>query len=292
MDIVITYVNSLDPVWQEQYRKIVNAPLSAERFRDWDTLRYLFRGIAKNLSFVENVFLVVSTESQVPSWINRETVNVVLHKDIIPEEYLPTFNSTTIEMFLHKIPGLGEEYVYFNDDCFPLMRCKETDFFIDGKINGAFYPVKRNSDTFGHQVVNSYLLACHLSGKDAGNTLIRPEHICSPMLKSACEEVFEKGKSTILNSLSPIRENQNFNQYLFSNYIFFTGRGTNIRIPYEYFSFYKNGIWHIAKYIDHPTKPFVCINDGKMNKATFNNYKCKLLRTFDRRFPSKSKYEK
>ena len=65
---------------------------------------------------MENVFLLVSGETQVPSWVDRSVVNVVLHKDIIPERFLPTFNSTTIEMFMHRIPGLGEEFLYFNDD--------------------------------------------------------------------------------------------------------------------------------------------------------------------------------
>jgi hypothetical protein len=64
-----------------------------KRFRDWGTLRYLFRGIAENMPFVRKVHLVVSHESQVPEWVNREEVHIVLHKDIIPAEFLPTFNS-------------------------------------------------------------------------------------------------------------------------------------------------------------------------------------------------------
>ena len=78
VDIVITYVDGLDPVWQRDYEKYTNRPVLEKRFRDWGTLRYLFRGIAENMPFIRKVHLVVSHESQVPEWINREEVNVVL----------------------------------------------------------------------------------------------------------------------------------------------------------------------------------------------------------------------
>ena len=57
------------------------------------------------MPFVRNVHLVVSGKTQVPEWAS-DRLKVVTHRDIIPEEFLPTFNSTTIEMFLHRIPEL------------------------------------------------------------------------------------------------------------------------------------------------------------------------------------------
>ena len=40
------------------------------------------------------------------------------HKDYIPENFLPTFNSHTIEHNFHRIKGLSEHFVAFNDDMF------------------------------------------------------------------------------------------------------------------------------------------------------------------------------
>ena len=77
MDIVITYVNGLDPIWQKDYEQHTNTPILEKRFRDWGTLRYLFRGIEKNMPFIRKVFLVVACESQVPEWINQEEVHIV-----------------------------------------------------------------------------------------------------------------------------------------------------------------------------------------------------------------------
>ena len=114
MDIVITYVDGNDSVWKQDYEKYTNVPVMEKRFRDWGTLKYLLRGVEKNMPFIRNVYLVVSHPSQVPQWADQENLKVVLHKDIIPEDYLPTFNSNTIETHLHRIEGLDEEYLYFN----------------------------------------------------------------------------------------------------------------------------------------------------------------------------------
>lgn len=70
-------------------------------------------------------------------------MHVILHKEIIPKNLLPTFNSTTIEMFLHKIPGLAEHFIYSNDDMIAINNSNAVDFFTeDGKpiYDKKYYP--------------------------------------------------------------------------------------------------------------------------------------------------------
>ena len=55
MDIVITYVDGNDPLWREDYERCLNVPLLNKRYRDWGTLRYLFRGIEKYMPYIRNV---------------------------------------------------------------------------------------------------------------------------------------------------------------------------------------------------------------------------------------------
>ena len=112
MDIVITYVDGNDPYWKQDYEKYTNVPVMQKRFRDWGTLKYLLRGIEVNMPFVRNVFLVVSHPSQVPEWVDRDNLRIVLHKDIIPAEYLPVFNSNPIEMHIHRILEVAFEVEY------------------------------------------------------------------------------------------------------------------------------------------------------------------------------------
>ena len=55
MDIVITYVNGLDPRWQADYANCIGNKTSVKRYRDWGTLPYLLRGIEECMPFVENI---------------------------------------------------------------------------------------------------------------------------------------------------------------------------------------------------------------------------------------------
>ncbi len=67
-----------------------------ERYRDWDLLRYWFRGGAFCTMGAQDTLCY---GGHLPSWLNKEhpKLNIVNHKDFIPEKYLPTFNSHAIE---------------------------------------------------------------------------------------------------------------------------------------------------------------------------------------------------
>lgn len=132
IDFVILWVDGSDPAWQKEKDKYSidrNEDARAERYRDWDNLRYWFRGVEKFASWVNKIYFV--TWGHVPTWLNtaHPKLNIVNHKDFIPPKYLPTFSSHPIELNLHRIKNLNENFVYFNDDMFLLRPVKDTDFF-------------------------------------------------------------------------------------------------------------------------------------------------------------------
>ncbi len=291
MDIVITYVNGLDPVWQAEYAKFTNTPIVEKRFRDWGTLKFLLRGIEKNMPFIRKVHLVVSGESQVPEWVNRKNVNVVLHSDIIPAEFLPTFNSNPIELHLHRIEGLDEQFLYFNDDIFPVMPCKETDFFADGKgIIGMsrhflaldmFKKICRNSDRMARKALGLKPALCFL----------RPQHICAPMLRSCNSKVYELLKGDILSSITPTRTAGNVTQYLFTDYLYLQGLIVNRRQPRKHFSVAIASAEKICRFLKNPNRRLVCINDVKLSEARYRQMRNMLHEAFSDIFPLKSRFE-
>ncbi len=135
IDIVITWVDGSDPAWLEEkakYQQKKSGDVRANRYRDWDFLRYWFRAIEENAPWVRNIYFV--TWGHLPAWLNTDhpKLKIVNHKDFIPAEYLPTFSCRPIEMNLHRIPGLSERFVYFNDDMFLLRKTEVTDFFKNG----------------------------------------------------------------------------------------------------------------------------------------------------------------
>lgn len=291
MDIVITYVNGLDPEWQKSYEEHTNTPILEKRFRDWGTLKYLFRCIEKNMPFIRKVHLVVSQESQIPEWIAPTNVNIVYHRDIIPQDYLPTFNCNPIEMNLHRIDGIDEEFLYFNDDMFPILPCEPTDFFIDGKgaieINRHIFAF----DMFKKICRNSDRVARKALGLNRSVRFLRPQHICSPMLKSECEEVCAKVEQEIKASMSRVRNEHNLNQYLFLDYMYLKGKIINRRLSKKHFSVGIVSTRKLRKFILTPTHKLTCINDVKLSEARYNELRKVLLDTFESKFPQKSKYE-
>ena len=117
IDFVIPWVDGSDPEWLAEKRIYKpDMPDDAVRYRDWDILRYWFRGVEKYAPWVNKIHFI--TWGHLPEWMNPECkkLNIVNHRDYIPEKYLPTFSSHTIELNIHRIKGLSQQFIYFNDD--------------------------------------------------------------------------------------------------------------------------------------------------------------------------------
>lgn len=291
MDVVITYVDGNDPVWQKDYQKYTDVPVLQKRFRDWGTLKYLLRGIEVNMPFIRNVYLVVSHPSQVPEWADRENLHIVLHSDIIPSEYLPTFNSTTIEMFLHRIEGLDEEYLYFNDDIFPVAPCRPEDFFREGR---AVIGMSRHfliSGMYKRHVRRSDRLARQALGLPSSVSFIRPQHACIPVLRSQSEEISKLQKDAVYSSLSRVRNDGNINMTLFLSYMYHNGLVVNERLSCRHISLAATTEGRLRKSIARPERKLLCINDVKLDENKFVSYRNLITDMFEARFPDKSRFE-
>jgi hypothetical protein len=291
MDVVITYVDGLDPLWQKDYEECTNIPILEKRFRDWGTLRYLMRGIEVNMPFIRKVHLVVARDSQVPEWVNRDEVNVVLHKDIIPEQFVPTFNCNPIELHLHRIKDLDEQYVYFNDDVFPLMKCEPTDFFVDGKGQLGMSHHLFSFDMFKKICRNSDVIARRALGMKPSLFFLRPQHVCTPMIKSECEEMYERVKDDLHASITMTRTAKNISQYVFLNYMYLKGTLQNKRLSKRHFSLGITSVKELREFITNPTRKFTCINDVKLSHERFEELRRVLIEAFETLLPNKSKYE-
>ncbi len=135
IDFVIPWVDGNDPEWRKRKAAYTGEALTDdrdERYRDWDVLRFWFRTVEAYAPWVNRIWFICDQEP--PEWLNREhpKLAVVRHEDYIPAEYLPTFSSHPIEHNLHRIPGLSERFVYFNDDMFLLRPLKPSFFFLKG----------------------------------------------------------------------------------------------------------------------------------------------------------------
>ena len=288
MDAVILYVDGNDLKWREQYFLSTGLPFQPNRYRDWGTLPFLLRGIDKCLPFVEKVHLVVSSESQVPKWIDRSQVHIVYHKDIIPEKYLPTFNSCVIELCIPFIEGLAEEFLYFNDDFFILNPCEKELFFKNGRPQMQFkeQSVRNENNLYRMQCLNSTNIARAALGiPEDPEKFLRLPHWPAPMRKSLCLEVWEREKERIFATFSLTRTAENANQYLFSDYAFLKGAGDHTVLPYLYYE--TDQMEEILKAIRQTPLKEICINDNIYTEMANQE----LIKAFKEKFPSLSRFE-
>ena len=149
VDIVYLWVNGNDLGWrQKRQRAALQASVADHgamalygnvegRFRDNDELRYSLRALERY--FPEHGHVYVVTDGQTPAWLRASSlITVVDHRDLIPAERLPIFDSGNIESYIHRIPGLSERFFYFNDDVFFGAPVQLDDWFWEHGVYAAW----------------------------------------------------------------------------------------------------------------------------------------------------------
>jgi len=159
IDAVITWVDGNDPEFIRSKNKYLKSNKGEKGIQDFgllDTrfvnigeLKYCIKLIRKNLRFINKIFVL--TNGQKPDFIDDRFLvkyNLVLvdHETVLGERYknfLPVFNSQSIEAMLARIPGLSERFLYFNDDVFIAREMRKEDFFShDGVVVHGVYRFK------------------------------------------------------------------------------------------------------------------------------------------------------
>ncbi len=156
VDAVITWVDSTCPVWLRAKKMVFKSDeyldaasnfneetrFTSDKFPDSE-ISLCLSLILRNMPWVRRIF-VVTMRPQRPSCLQhtrfadamrKEKIIVIHHDEIFPDPdaQLPTFNSHAIESCLHRIPGLAEKFLYFNDDFFVVRPLQQSDLYNNGK---------------------------------------------------------------------------------------------------------------------------------------------------------------
>ena len=329
IDFVVLWVNPSDKEWQKQrakYSKIVESNIDVddreERYRDWDLFKYWFRGVEKFAPWVNKVHLV--TCGHVPEWLNRKhpKLHIVNHSDFMPKEALPTFNSNAIELCIHKITGLAEQFVLFNDDLFVTKPVKPSDFFIKGRpvntmtlfatmpsLSGqSFYKVVNKNIA----IINKYYNYGTFKKKNIFKILspkqkewiifsmsslfynqfigFRDYHIANSYLKKTLHDVWDKEPGILQETvMSRFRDNgENVNHWLFNYWQFASGVSVQRNAHFGKSFFIDNE--KNAKYIHSRKYHVICIND-RVSIERDKSLAVELKKAFEDILPDKSEYE-
>lgn len=335
IDFVVTWLDSSDEEWQQQYnyyKEKCTGRQEAARFRNMDIFQYWFRAVEQYAPWVNKVFLV--TNGTFPKWINKEHPKLVLvkHSDYIPEEFLPTFNSYTIEAFLHKIPGLSEQFVYFNDDMFLNAPVLPETFFCDGLPcdNNAEslqnVPIYSKEDGYGIYmsilanigVINAHFdrsrvvrqsqrrwYGWHLGRRGLLLSLMlrhvkrfpgfRWRHFEQPLLKSVLEEASEKASEVLLATCTKFRSDvQIVPPYFFRYWQFASNRFYPVRLyKSKLCTLRLSKLDRVERNLHNSKVISLCLNDtAKCPDEEYEIINCELQRLLKQKFPFMSSFEK
>lgn len=325
IDFVITWVDNKDPVWLEKKKKytdcVESEGNSEVRYRDWDTLKYWFRGVERFAPWVRNVYFI--TDDQKPEWLNTDHPKLkwIKHTDFIPEEYLPTFCSDVIEWNIHRIESLSENFVYFNDDMFLINNTRPEDFFRDGKPCGSpLLGILYSNDMFSYMMFNNmYVLNQHFSlkqsirkdpwkwikGQSLGGLLkvllygrkdyipyIVSGHIHIPYAKKVIKELWEKEYQLIdATCKNKLRTRESVTLWLAHYWQFLSGDFYPQKPIGKFFHTASMSCSDGAiKYLKKQKGKVICLNDSE-NEVDFEIHKKMVSEALRELLPDKSSFE-
>ena len=326
IDFVITWVDGSDPLWVKEFNKYSSLKKNVDKracnYRDFNLLKYWFRGVDKFAPWVNKVYFI--TCGQKPDWLNVNYVKLVWikHQDYIPQSVLPLFNSRAIEIGLHKIPELSEHFVYFNDD-FYLINQIQPDFFFNKNLPRDMLVMTPLVGDLKSQICYAQLSNCAVINKNFNkyncvkknfskffnlkygkenfrNLGMLPfpyistflnHHFAQPFLKSTFQEVWDTFPELCFSTQSSkFREPTNINQWLFRYWQLMEGKfiPTNLNKERKYYALGQSFDEMCSDILNQKYKEIV-INDGgyEINEEEL----IKLNKTFEIILPEKSAFE-
>lgn len=322
IDLVILWVDGNDEAWLKEKNKYLGVPgdNSKNRFRDWENLHYIFRGIEKYMPWINKIFFV--TWGHLPKWLNTNNtkLRVVSHAEFIPAEYLPTFNSNVIELNLHRIKDLSENFILFNDDLFVLKSLKPTDFFVNGLPKDQYieYLKKNSSQRHNiirkntHEIIDKYFSKKKFIKENIGKvinssyginnlkTLMRindatfgdiyNDHLSQAFLKSTFDKVWKLEREKLnIACMNKFRSNEDIGQGICKYWQLLEGNFIPSKTLGKYF-FAKEDNSELIKAIKSEKYKIICINDVSTD-IDFEKSKQEINAALEQIFPDKCQYE-
>lgn len=327
-DFVIAWVDGTDDEWLKEkvkYIPDITQDDNNARYRDWGTLKYWFRSVERYAPWVNKIHFL--TWGHVPEWLDTENnkIHVVSHKEFIPCQYLPTFNSHTIELNIHRIQGLSEQFVYFNDDMFLTAPCDEDYFFKNGKpcdefILDAIYFAPDSAGAYNGnnmEIINKHFNLRKMKKNYTLKQLYYPfyglkniyrtfvlikwpwytgfhyNHLPTSILKSTMEKLWAEEEDVLHAScMDKIRSKRNVNQWLFKYMQLASGNFEPRAVKYGKTFHLKSKInKDVVSAITGQKYKMICINDTVKTK-NFEDHKKAVSEAFEKAFPGKCSFEK
>ena len=247
--------------------------------------------------WVRRIWIV--TAGQRPDWlVETDRIRIVDHSEILPDTALPTFNSHAIEAALHRIDGLAEHFIYFNDDMFVARPVRPEQFFTSNGLARVFPSDARPpgvEDDATIAVDTGALRGRELLDERFGRVALdKPHHSPYPQRRSVCLEMEEEfdvvGETQHSRFRSPtdLSTAASFAQH----YAVATGRGVFGDISTEYVHVESGRLqWHLDRIRLGDDLDTFCVNETG-ERAVLDDREDRLARFFESVQPLAAPWER
>ena len=325
IDFVVPWVDDQDEQWRERrshYLPDNGSDLQAARYRDWGLLRYQFRGFERFAPWVRKIWFV--TDCRPPAWLNTEhpQIGIINPNSLLPADCAPTFNINAIELNIHRIPNLSEQFVYFNDDMYLLRKTVKTDFFLKGlpRDFASLSPVivTKRKDVGSIAINNMCLINQHFTKSEVvhshpglwfdlryGVQLLRTicllpwrhlpgfynHHLPQPYLKAIFREVWDKEEAALREVTGHRFRNYytDLNQWLFRYWQLCKGHFSPASASRGFY-ITADEADKACRIIRKQKYRFLCINDSD-DITDISSCRNQIREAFEAVLPEKSKFE-
>ena len=145
-DVVIAWVDGDDPIHKHKKAQFLTTKNEANfddvagdmRYRSTGEIYYCVASILRYAPWIHKIYIVTDHQDpHIGEFVkrnfpdNKTPIELIDHTVLFRdyEQYLPTFNSISIETMLWRIPGLSDRVLYFNDDVFLASPATEDMWF-------------------------------------------------------------------------------------------------------------------------------------------------------------------
>jgi hypothetical protein len=217
IDMVFTYCDGTDPKFIEEKNKFLkekdkinNLPV---RYININEIIYSVRSVLKFIPWINMIYII--TNKQIPPIELNPKIKIIDHTEIIPNKYLPTFNSDVIESFIHNIPELSEIFMYNNDDSMHTSNINISDILQENRIIFRnYYRISEYNKNNNEYKKRIYLTSQIFKKTDPSIKLINNHH--TKILRKSTLKFVEEKYPKILHELRVNRfRGDKYIQYLF-----------------------------------------------------------------------------
>jgi len=139
-DLSIVYIwnNGTDPEYINMRNQYSEEKVTVSE-KKYDELLYSLRSLDKYLPWHKGKIFIV-TPGQTPTWLDTSNprIEIVHQDDILPLEAIPTYNIFVLEMYLDRIPGVSERFIYMNNNHY-FKSYTHPEFFFNREFAPKYY---------------------------------------------------------------------------------------------------------------------------------------------------------